>query len=361
MNLSLATRLEPSLTAASEIPETAGVYCLHPIAGDVYIGASANLRRRITRLVKTFGDRIESVECWPAASKLDGSLLLYALTRQLYPRDYMRRLHLRPPAFLSLTDSDAFPQLVVSNRILNEASIGPFPSRDAAEAYQESVNGLFQLRRCPGALEPDPAHPGCVYGEMHQCLRPCQLAVSENEYRSEVQRVREFLATNGRTAIQTSLSARDRASERLDFEGAAALHKRVERMKAAAGLRDSLAVPISRFCGIALTPGFGAGECLLRPVSNGIFQESVSIQMPDAENTGRSLDAEIRERLAEKTTITGTLAEAVEHLAIFQRWFRSSYCDGQWFPSTAAGDVDYRRVVRGVSKLFAARGDKVSC
>ena len=46
---------------------------------------------------------------------------------------------------------------------------------------------LFQLRRCQEDLAPSPGHPGCIYGEMGKCLRPCQEAVSREEYAGEVE------------------------------------------------------------------------------------------------------------------------------------------------------------------------------
>src|SRR5207244_6958620 len=56
---------------------------------------------------------------------------------------------------------------------------------------------LFQLRRCEDNLAPSPEHPGCIYGEMNKCLRPCQQVVSIEEYRGEAHRVEEFIRTDG--------------------------------------------------------------------------------------------------------------------------------------------------------------------
>ena len=56
-----------------------------------------------------------------------------------------------------------------------------------------------------------------MYGEMNLCMRPCQLAVSREEYATEVARVRDFLATNGHHQLAVLMAARDRASEETDF------------------------------------------------------------------------------------------------------------------------------------------------
>jgi ABC-type lipoprotein release transport system permease subunit len=51
--------------------------------------------------------------------------------------------------------------------------------------FQSQFLDLFQMRRCEENLAPSPSHPGCVYGEMNMCLRPCQQAVTPEEYASE--------------------------------------------------------------------------------------------------------------------------------------------------------------------------------
>ncbi len=56
---------------------------------------------------------------------------------------------------------------------------------------------------------------------MGRCLRPCQQAVGVAEYRSEAERVAEFLKTSGRSLIGLAESARERLSAEMDFEGAA--------------------------------------------------------------------------------------------------------------------------------------------
>ena len=70
------------------------------------------------------------------------------------------------------------------------------------------------MRRCQENLEPSPQHPGCIYGEMNMCLRPCQQVVSREEYMSEVQRVEEFLTGDGAALISVASAARDRLSHR---------------------------------------------------------------------------------------------------------------------------------------------------
>ncbi len=140
-----------------------------------------------------------TLECWPTVSRLESALVMYAVLRSEHPADYRKRLRLNLPWFVTITCRDSFPRLAVVNRIPNgdDPVFGPFRFRDGAQTYADDVLGCFGVRRCVEPLVPNPSHPGCIYGEIKQCLRPCQGAVSESEYGTEVQKVWTFLQTNG--------------------------------------------------------------------------------------------------------------------------------------------------------------------
>jgi excinuclease UvrABC nuclease subunit len=238
--------------ALAALPESGGIYAL--TAGDhpPHLSYSINLKRRLNRLLvpsynaapkyfSKYTEKLTAISYWPVASRLESALVLYAVTSHYYPGDYLRRLRLRMPWFLSLTNADAFPRLEVSNRLTARhanAKFGPFQSRDLAQQHEEQLLSLHQLRRCTETLAPNPEHPGCIYGEMNQCLRPCQCVVSAEEYASEASRVQEFLLTAGKSALNPLVAARERAAAELDFEQAAMLHRRIEKVQAAEASRD---------------------------------------------------------------------------------------------------------------------------
>ena len=344
----------------------AGVYALHAAGRPPYLSWSASLRRRLARLVSSHAGadspiarlrkNLSSVECWPTGSRLETLLLLYELSKVHYPDEYVKRLRLRMPWFVGLTHDDAFPRLRVMNRIPRRESplFGPFPSRDQAEAYEQEVLGLFQIRRCTDVLAPRLEHPGCIYGEMNQCLRPCQCAVTTEEYGTEAARVAEFLSSNGKSAAGVLSAARDRACEETDFEQAAQIHKRLEKVNAAASVRHEVVTDIRQFDGVALTRSSEKRQFRLWPMLEGLWQESVTLDFSAEESRAKSLDREIRERLSEALSTRRTTGKRVEELAIFSRWYFSSWRDGEWFPFRTLADLNYRRLVRQISGMLKA-------
>jgi excinuclease ABC subunit C len=351
----------------SGLRNVSGVYTLLSAGAHVHLSWSTNLERRLKRLLllsypgsRHFVDRLEkkldAVECWPTGSRLELSLLLYRLAKNFYPDRYLKFLRLRTPWFLGLTAQDPFVGLEVVNRFPRRFTTfwGPFPSRGAAQEYEQEVLGLFQIRRCSGVLAPSPQHPGCIYGEMSQCLRPCQCVVSVDEYGREADRLRDLLRNNGRSALAALSAARDRACDEMQFEQAALMHKRREKIKDAALLRPSVVEDIERFNGVALTPAAFRGQFILWPMLQGYWQDPVPLNFLNEAPRRTSLDAEIRQLLDRRLSEPRRQGSRIEEMALFSRWYHSSWRDGEWYPFTNLSDLNYRKLVREVSKMAQA-------
>jgi excinuclease UvrABC nuclease subunit len=346
------------------IPESYGIYAFSVPGNSPHLSWSINLNRRLSRLLAparkgrdgllaAYREKVDCIRCWPAGSRLEISLLMYELARDYYPDDYRKRLHLRLPWFVRLAGGDAFPRLEVVNRLSRKstAAFGPFSSRELTQRYEQEVLGLFQIRRCTEVLTPHPGHPGCIYGEMNQCLRPCQCAVSGQEYASEAERVFSFLSSNGKSSFNALSAARERASTELDFEQAAQLHKRLEKISAAAACRDPVITAIEELNGVALARGIGKRHFRLWPMLRGFWQAPVDLDVSSEEPQAKSLDGKIRESLSQALAVVQAAGNRAEQIAIFSRWYYSSWRDGQWFPFRTLDDLNYRRLVREVSNM----------
>jgi excinuclease ABC subunit C len=360
--------LAPDLSEAiAALPGSSGIYAYSARGQAPHFSWSINLKRRLKRLLVStrdgvpplLRDDVDFVKFWLTGSRLEISLVMYELAKLYNPSGYAKQLRLRLPWFVGLTARSALPRLEVRNRLSrgpshdNSAVFGPFFSRDLAQRYEQEVLGLFQLRRCTDVLEPHAAHPGCIYGEMNQCLRPCQCAVSPEEYAGEAARVLDFLETNGQSSVTSLSVARQKASSEMDFEMAAQIHKRLERVNAAAATRDRSITSVGEFNGVALTPAFGERQFRLWPIVAGYWQEPVPVDLSSEAPRARSLDREVRELLESSLQSPQTAGRPVEHLALFSRWYYSSWRDGHWFPFRTLADLNYRKLVRELSKMAA--------
>jgi excinuclease ABC subunit C len=376
------------------VPRRDGIYLLEFDSGpervDPHLGTSRFLYKRIFRLFARNSTSqapartqlrasVLRILCWPTTSRLESWLLLCAIASERFPNHYRKRLKLRPAAFVSLLTDDLFPRYSAGTRIPRSAlTIGPFRTRDLADAFLQQAAALFQIRRCEEVLVPDAAHPGCIYGEMNLCLRPCQLAVSAEEYASESHRAAEFLLTDGDSLLRPLSAARDQASQDMDFEQAARLHKQVEKIKAVSSLRGDLVRPLDHLHGIAVTRAASPQAVRLWPLWAGYWQPPLTFDFaPAAEQASlplvsdspftdapappagkhlgdpaSSMDALLRHALNAHLAQPRTDGSRLDDLALLSRWFYSSWRDGVWLPFADLTKLNYRKLVRGISALL---------
>ncbi len=342
--------MEDAIEAA---PAGPAVYAIWPAGGEVYLGRTAVFRRRLKRMMRSsLRTSALRIEYWPVGSSFEGGLVLYELAKQAFPDRYLDFLKLRLPYFLKLVLSNEYPRLTITRRVEGGAGqfFGPFCSRASAELFEHEFLDLFQMRRCWEDLDPDPGHPGCIYGEMGMCLRPCQAVVGTAEYSSEVSRVSHFLATTGRPALVQAGVDRDRFSEEMDFEGAARQHKRVEKIEKVLSLRDELAVDIDKLHGVAVTASAEPGQVRLWFLVKGAWQQPLSFFISEG-NEKISMDGRLKELLARLVPETFPPRERGEHIAILARWFYSSWRDGEWVPFETLERAPFRKLVNAISRV----------
>ena len=235
-------------------------------APEPYISRTANLRRRMHRLLAPkfagtrrlhLGGTVVRLDYSEVGSEFVTALLLLQAVRRYCGERVRKHLHLRPPILLRLTSGNAYPRVYVTNRVTQRAlacTYGPFYSRTAAERFLDDSLNFFELRRCTEELHPDSAFPGCVYSEMKMCLAPCFKGCTDERYAQEAQQVREYLDSRGARTIASLEKERDVASAALDFEKAARLHQRIQKMKAVAQQAAPLVHPLTDLDAIIVQP-----------------------------------------------------------------------------------------------------------
>jgi excinuclease UvrABC nuclease subunit len=185
---------------------------------------------------------------------------------------------------------------------------------------------------------------------MALCLRPCQQAVGPEEYASEVARVVEFLSTGGASLLTTITNARDRLSDEMDFEQAARLHHRLEKIQDVLRLRDPLATDLRRLHGVAVTASTEPLTVDLRFLLAGAWLPAHRFPIaPEAASV--SMDHRLRELTAALVPPKLTTDERQDHLTLLARWYYATWRDGDWIPFDDPASIPYRKLVRAISRL----------
>jgi excinuclease ABC subunit C len=345
----------------ASLPDSPAVFLLTATGGQPYLSKTAVLGRRVRRLLMA-GDKrraalnlrglVERIDYWPTTSRLESALTFYELARQHHPDNYLKVCNLRMPSYMRLLARNDFPRTQVTTRPTGRGlAFGPFRSRASAEEFEKATLDLFQVRRCQEDLTPSPEHPGCIYGEMAQCLRPCQAAVTRDEYGSEVRRLEEFLSTEGRSLADTVERMRDNFSADMQFEEAARQHRRLEKIQSVWRLRDELATGAASINGVAVLNASEPSTVTLFFLLDGAWLPRIQFTLQAPDGLPVSLDRRLRELLQSLAPRPVTQAERAEHLALLARWFYSSWRDGEWLSFPTRNDVAYRKLVNMVHRV----------
>ena len=373
-----------------------------------------DLRRRLQRLLGppepgtkrlNLRELARGVRYRLTGSKFEQAVAYYQIAKQLFPKRYRKLTRLRPPAVLKVSLRNAYPRCYVTRSIpVDESGLpttgayyGPFPSRKAADAFAQQALDFFKVRRCQIKIRRDPTFPGCIYSEMKMCLAPCFAGCTEEEYAAEIARFVQFLDTSGNSLRSAIEDDRARSSADLDFERAALLHKRLEKLDDALRLRPELARRIEELNAIILQRAaeeqtiaafaFRAGrlaepfflrfsEIASQPrsaehifrdylegsaasIASGASTASVGArfsaspatnQQPFPAGEASLPNAASQTHEPRAVSASASREELGEHLALLSRWFYSNPRDGEIF--FREKDWPYRKILRACSRLL---------
>ncbi|HEU5350555.1 MAG TPA: excinuclease ABC subunit C [Terracidiphilus sp.] len=392
-------------TALAQLPTLAAVFALYGEneRAEPYIGRTPNLRARLARLLQPsarhprrlqLAGLVRRIDFRLTGSEFESLLAQFNLLHEVYREKSLERMHLRAPAFVRFLGSNRYPRVVVTHRPSQREAAwayGPFASRAAAERYVDEALKLFLLRRCVEELEPNPAHPGCVYSEMKMCLAPCYQGCTDERYAEESAAVEQFFSTRGESRLVTLRAERDKASANLEFETAAALHAQVQSAETVRALAPELVRPLSRLRAVVLQPSANAAEVavflferdrLAGPAafstvgmriqneqsgSSSLFAHPMAIEPvpeqpplepnPPAVRAARSvLEARLEEALASLAGAGEPTATARQgHLALLKRWYYrpETRRAGEIFFPNGEDAWPLKAILRGIGRVAA--------
>ena len=336
-----------------------------------YVSKTANLRRRLQRLLSPPEERTQRlnlrhhvrwIEYTLTGSDFESGFVLYQVLRSAFPKTYANRLRLRFAPLVKLHLENEFPRASITTRLGRIAGkniyYGPFASRVAAEKFMNDALDFFRMRRCVEDLHPDPKFPGCVYSEMKMCLAPCFRGCTDDEYGAEVVRVEDFLDSRGESLKRQMAAERDSASARMEFETAAAMHARLDKL---APVLQQLPEFVHRIDQLHAVIVQKAAQNARQPDSVALFRVDggalagpLDFPISGAEHAkSQSMEARIQAALAEfPTSKPASAIERMEHLAILKRWCYRGTRAGEIFFADSRGELPMRRLVRGISRVY---------
>jgi excinuclease ABC subunit C len=355
-----------------KIPAQPAVFALHPEPNPEnpaapYIGRTVDLRRRLRRLLarpRTASKLLNlrgftrRIEFQLVGSGFQAQWLLYGLNRAYYPTNYRQRLRLKPPALLKINLRNRFPRCYPTRRLSNDGSLyyGPFPSRAAAERFAAEFLDLFLIRRCVEDLVPDPSHPGCIYSQMKMCLAPCFAGCTDADYQQEVGRVVSFLDAEGQPLLRGLQAERAQAAETLEFELAAKLHRRIEKIQDVLRQKPGIARNLSQLHGVLVARSAEPNRVVFFRISGGEVRGPVEFSFDENDPSPLPLDQRLHAALdpLARPEERSAANPPWEHLSLLARWYFSSFRQGELLLLPPSQEIPHARLIRLCRKILAS-------
>jgi hypothetical protein len=173
--------------------------------------------------------------------------------------------------------------------------------------------------------------------------------------------VRAYFDSGGESLTREFSAQREAASANLQFEDAAAIHVRLEKLKPALTQFPEIVRRLDRLSALIIQPSHLAESVTFFRIESGTISEPVVFSIQPAEHTkSQSMESRVQAVLDSFPPMNaGSALETMEHLAQLKRWYYRGRRIGEIFLADDKGVLPMRRIVRGIGRVFRGEGPEV--
>lgn len=219
-----------------------GVYRMYGEDDSVlYVGKALNLKKRVasyfreeqqSRRIGHMVKQIRRMEVTVTRTEAEALILENQLIKSLKPRYN-----------ILLRDDKSYPYIVLGDgtwprisfhrgsRTLPGRYFGPYPSVNAVRVTMDLMQKIFKLRTCEDTVFRNRSRP-CLQHQIGRCSAPCVGLIGTREYDADIKRAILFLSGRSNELVDELAAAMEAASQRLEFEAAAALRDTIAGIRA---------------------------------------------------------------------------------------------------------------------------------
>lgn len=227
-----------------QLPHSAGIYQYFDKDGHLlYIGKAKDLSKRVKsyfsfspslkansnlslRITKMINQTI-SMNYIVVNSEHDALILENSLIKQLNPKYNILLRDDKTYPYIYIDNSLKYPRCEITRKIINSKDISYFgPYSIGAREILDSVYELCKLVQKKGCLK---SKKLCLYHQIEKCLGPCELPVSEERYKKELD-LALSLIQNKKLLINKLKEKMLFYAENMRFEEAGELRDRIEKI-----------------------------------------------------------------------------------------------------------------------------------
>ena len=187
------------------------------------LGANKTLSVRITKMI----EQTHSLNYILVNSEHDALILENSLIKQLNPKYNILLRDDKTYPYIYVDTKEKYPRFAITRKILKSKEITYFgPYSVGARDILDSVYEICKLVQKKSCLK---SHKLCLYHQIDKCLGPCELPISKERYKVELD-LATNLIKNKKLLIKELNSKMEFYAQEMRFEEAAELRDRVERI-----------------------------------------------------------------------------------------------------------------------------------
>jgi len=231
---------------AHKLPADPGIYKYYDARGIlIYVGKAKCLKKRIasyfTKNQNSFKtielvQKIDRIEFTIVDSEQDALLLENSLIKQYKPRYNILLKDDKGYPYLVIK-KERFPRVFSTWKKYNDGSIylGPFTSKGTVREVLSFIKQFIPLRTCKLNLSKENIDKNkfkpCLEYHLGNCLAPCAALQTEDDYLDSLEQLKNMLKGNMSQLMGHLKNQMQAHAEALDFEKAAYLKNKIERLQ----------------------------------------------------------------------------------------------------------------------------------
>ncbi len=225
------------------LPSSPGVYQYYDKNGKIlYVGKAKNLKKRVTSYFTKQHDshrtsvlvkKIHDIKHIVVATETDALLLENNLIKKLQPRFNVMLKDDKTYPWICIKN-ERFPRVFPTRRLIKDGSeyYGPFTNFKTVNTLLDLIKGLYKLRTCNYDLSEEKIQNGkykvCLEYHLGNCKGPCEGYESEEEYRRNIDAIRQIVKGNFKDSLQQFRSQMKEHAENMEFEDAQKIKEKIE-------------------------------------------------------------------------------------------------------------------------------------
>ena len=245
-----------------------GVYIFSDAEGQtLYVGKAKNLKKRMQSYFRGTGlsmktrlmvSKIRHAETHMTRTESEALLLENNLIKSRRPRYNISLRDDKSFPYIRLEPDPEFPRFSFyrGSRSHPGKYYGPYPNAGAVREMLGHLHKTFRLRQCSDAFFRNRSRP-CLQYQIRRCSAPCVGRIDSEAYAEDLRQAVAVLEGRDALLIEELAKRMERASERLEFEEAAAYRDRIaslqrirERQYVSSGDEDADVVAVASDSGM---------------------------------------------------------------------------------------------------------------